>query len=216
MLSIGPSSASVDAGANGGSAGGATVDTPSGVGGAAGASNIRPWNAGGQGAGQQQPCDIPAACECDSQAPECQPAIMSACLGQHCPPSLDDAMLVANWSLGSSVDRFNGAGYGYYNECPDGSRWFVYYQRDTGYGFFFDARGHLADWYTIAGGTCTQVVCSAPTLPGGATCSDCAMFANPPPAGSFVIPQGISNGPVPNCEIDENGRWYTPRVAPAN
>src|SRR3954468_3611079 len=78
------------------SAGGASGATASG----AGATD--PIGGSGGPAGEQAGDTHAGACACDSQAPECQPVLMTACLGQHCPPSVDDASLVSSWSLGSA------------------------------------------------------------------------------------------------------------------
>jgi len=202
--------ASLDGGTSG--AGGASDMSNTGGTGHAGAGATDPFGASGGQAGGQA-CATSAACACDSQAPECQPALMTACLGQLCPPSLDDARLVANWSLGSASGPAIGRAHGSYNECPDGSRWFAYQQASTSYGFGFDASGRLLLWYTSDGSMCGHLVCGGP-VPGAASCSICAMFADPQPEGTVLIPNGTSNGPLPNCEIDANGRWVLPHLAP--
>jgi hypothetical protein len=138
---------------------------------------------------------------------------MTACLGQHCPPSLDDARLVANWSLPSPSEPAIGRARAEYSECPNGSRSFSYQQDGTGYGFGFDASGRLLLWYTFGAGSCSDLVCGAPT-PAVSRCMLCAMFSDPQPEGTFLIPRGTSNGPGYNCEIDADGRWSMPHLAP--
>jgi len=218
-----------DRGSRGGgssSVGGAAGDAASGGAGASGTSiagssrnpgagATDPIGAtGGQAGGQA--CDTSAAaCACDSQAPECQPVLMTACLGQHCPPSLDDARLVANWSLGSASGPATGRPNASYSECPNGSRSFSYRKDGTGYGFGFDASGRLLVWYTSDAGLCAHPVCSVPMpAPAISSCFSCAMFSDPQPEGTFLIPRGISNGPGYNCEIDADGRWAMPHLAP--
>jgi hypothetical protein len=191
------------------------------IGGGAGAAvtiGPRGGQGGGQGGGPggSAGCNTsPAACACDSQASQCQSVLMTTCLGQHCPPSLDDAMLVANWSLGSASGPAAGRAYGAYNECDDGGRSFRVQQNGAGHGFSFDASGRLAVWYTFGGGTCSQLVCGKETS-ASSVCSECQMFSDPQPAGTFLVPRGQSNGPVPNCEVDAYERWSMPRLAPAN
>ena len=173
----------------------------------------------GAGTGGESACDTPpAACACDSRASECQPVLMNVCVGQHCPPSLADAMLVANWPLDSAstpLPRTDGE----YTECESGSRGFtISHDAGANRGFAYDASGRLALSYTFAGdGSCAQLVCGAFAHGPLSPCSGCRMFSDPRPAGSFVPPgAGIVHGPEPNCEIDENGRWSIPGLAPAH
>jgi len=164
-------------------------------------------------------CDSPAAaCACDSQASECQPVLKTVCVGQHCPPSLDDAMLVANWPLDSASTPLPRV-EGHYSQCESGSRGFtISHDAGANRGFAYNANGRLALSYTFAGdGSCAQLVCGAFATGPSSSCSGCRMFSDPRPAGSFVPPgAGIVHGPEPNCEIDENGRWSIPGLAPAH
>ncbi len=43
-----------------------------------------------------------------------------------------------------------------------------------------------------------------------------ACGADPQPEGTDLIPRGIRHGPLPSCEVDANGRWTQPHLAPAN
>jgi hypothetical protein len=149
---------------------------------------------------------------------------MQLCVGQHCPPGLDDAMLVANWTLRSSMGSDASAPpgpHGTYSDCPDGRRQFVYDTPRTGsgYDFGFDANGHLTYWSSFdnrpdAGACNSTAVCGSTIGSNDADCSSCQMLGDPPPAGSTVVPRGRSNGPDPTCEIDANGRWSMPQLAP--
>jgi hypothetical protein len=161
------------------------------------------------GPGDAQPSTVPP-CACDSQAADCQSLLASQCLGSHCPPSFDDAMLVENWSLAPDGDPAPGRAQGIYALDADGSRFFSLQGggRDIS-TFGFDAQGHLLAVITfdITSGP-GDVVCSVPNLQSSPAEWDCLMLSNPPPAGTFKYPSGQYNGFEPPCEIDANGRWF--------
>jgi hypothetical protein len=153
----------------------------------------------------------PAACACDSQQPECQPLLASLCLGSLCPPTLDQAMLVANWPVDMDGNRDPRGATGDSFACGDGTRTFTFQQGGMLHGFGFDRSGRLAGWWTLPPGSmCSTLACGGTSTPGHPVCLGCPMFANPPPAGTFKYPDGTYNGFAPPCEIDANGRWFVP------
>jgi len=214
-----PDGARGGSGGRGGSANGGTEGIAAGGAGAAGIGvNTTTWTgAGGQGGDQACNSGVVAACACDSQAAECQSTLMTACLGPHCPPSFDDAMLVANWPVDSASTPGPGRTQAYYYECTDGRREFTFRDGPTFFAFAFDASGRLAYYVASEGGSCPHLACGddRETLNAPA-CTVCGMISDPRPEGTRLIPRGTINGPPFACEVDANGRWSTPHLAPAN
>jgi hypothetical protein len=170
--------------------------------------------AGSQGA---DPCP-PMTCACDSQAAECQSVLENLCLGTSCPPSLDDAMLVANWPVDASTAPYPGRAEGTYNKCPDGHRTLGYTKDKISYWVEFEADGTLAAAVTMDEfASCPQFVCATdPNPPMNSACFACTMYADAPPARTLTPQLGQNNGPLPLCMIDTNGRWFMPYLDKTN
>jgi len=145
---------------------------------------------------------------------------MNLCLGPYCPPTLDEAMLVANWPLSASTTPYTDPRVlGWYTACPDGSRTFSYIQDHTEHTFYFDAAGQLA-FALIAssvGVSCAQFECAAPGLMiSDSMCFQCQMYSDPPPGVTLTPQPGLYNGPEPTCAVDGSGRWFMPYLDKAN
>jgi hypothetical protein len=172
--------------------------------------------AGACGGHSGQACDTSApACACDSQSPACQPVLANLCLGSHCPPSLDDALLVANWSLDPNGDTDPNRVQGTYQLDANGTRFFSLVKSGTYLSVFgFDAQGRMLIWFTGPTAGCLDTLCSSSGLQNSPATWACTMVSNPEPAGSFKYPPGASNPPEPSCEVDGSGRWFMAGMDP--
>jgi len=141
-------------------------------------------------------------CTCAWSANKCSSSIANPFLGAQCPPTLEEAWLVANWNIPKGKTGVT------YEECSDGTRYFTF----TGCGalssFGFDQRGRLLAWYEnskICGGR----TCDTP-MPTSADCRSCPMTAAPGPAGSTCQTTKPNNGFSPSCMVDADGHWLAP------
>jgi hypothetical protein len=180
--------------------------------------------------GQDAPQDCPVpTCTCDAQTPDCQLMFDSLCVGVHCPPTIDQAMLVASWPLDPSTAPYSGRTSGLYTACTDGRRSFEYRttptptqtqtQTQTDHVFTFDTDGRLAVAATfVNNASCPQFECVSPPVPMnvGTGCFGCEMYSDPPPAMTVTGTPGQSNGFGLPCEIDANGRWFMPYLDKTN
>jgi hypothetical protein len=164
--------------------------------------------AGDGQAGDPNCIDYIGTCACDWLAPACTKDT-DLYVGQECPPTFADAMLIANWPLGGPPVSGMPRPTADYSECDDGSRSFDFTLCGNHQYFGFDAQGHLTGWAqltTICGGrSCTDSSTSATR-----SCMTCTMTSTPSAAGTFCVSNKMNNGPSPTCMVDANGRWLAP------
>ncbi len=187
------------AGADLGAAGGNVGGSPAGGSG----------NAGAGQAGQQGCVESNGTCSCPWLAPTCE-AGKNLYVGQTCPPTLDDARLVANWPLGGPSTLGYLPRTGQYGECDDGSRSFTFRQCGEFEEFAFDAHGRIIAWSENLQ-SCVSGVCGT-AVPSRGSCAYCDTSADPPGEGKSCFPRGPFDGPAILCMVDAEGHWLMPAL----
>jgi len=162
-------------------------------------------NGSDEGQGGEQASN--GTCSCAWRTPPCNDGRLIYA-GAACPPIFDEARRVANWPLGGPLMEGVPFLHGYYEECDDGSRAFIYSQCDAMEQFAFDASGELVDWNESAQ-ACISGAAGAPST-SSRSCSTCDMRAEPGGEGTSCFPRGLSNGPTPACMVDADGNWLMP------
>jgi hypothetical protein len=128
-------------------------------------------------------------------------------VGQSCPPTLDEARLVANWPLGGPPLPGNLRRWGDYEECSDGTRSFTFGQCGLG-EFAFDPHGQLIRW-TENLQSCVSNGCDAASS-FSSSCMVCEMRPDPPGPGLSCFSREPNDGPTTPCLVDEGGHWLMP------
>jgi len=190
------------------------VGGSSGAGGASGSgtSDAGAGNSAGEGPGDAPVCgEDYGTCECDWQTATCSIG-SNFYVGRQCPPTLDDALLVANWPLGGPPMPGSPKGSGEYEECDDGTREFSFTLCGNFHELVFNSRGQLSIWMEQEQ-MCTRFLCPATTAAPATTpvCHICAMSPDPPAEGQSCFPTFMNNGPETQCMVDANGRWLMPK-----
>lgn len=179
-----------------------------GAGGAGTTENAGSGNSAGEGqAGEPSCLESTGNCSCAWLAPSCDDG-KGLYSGQTCPPTFDEARLVANWPLGGPPMSGTARRSGEYEECDDGTRSFMFHECGDFEEFGFDAQGNLSVWGE-AFQICLGRVCGSSTT-SSALCRICEMWSDASAAGTGCVTQKMNNGPTPACTVDAAGHWVMP------